>query len=243
MNGGQRKRILIVDDEKGLVQLLSTALKKEEDWTIDTAYSGQEAIDQVKRQAYDLILLDVMLPDIDGFAVCRTIRERTIAPILFLTARTSEIDKLTGLGIGGDDYITKPFNPLEVVARVKAQLRQCQRYQEATQYALEPDVQLGSLTINRSSAQLWVNGKEITCPAKEFELLLFFIDHPNQVFTAQQLYELIWGSDSLGDDKTVAVHIGRIRKKIEKDPKHPNYMVNLRGIGYKFVPPRKEGER
>lgn len=232
------KKILIVDDEAGIVKMLRTVLHKEGYSLIDSAYTGQEAIDKTKKNQYDLILLDVMLPDIDGFQVCGSMREYTLAPILFLTARTGDVDKLTGLGIGGDDYITKPFNPLEVVARINVQFRRMEQYQNAGKSATQDVFRFGPIVIDRKAAQLWVDGKEVSCPAKEFELLLFLAEHPNQVFTAGQLYESIWGLDSMGDEKTVSVHIGRIRKKIEKDMKNPELIVNLRGIGYKFVPPQ-----
>ncbi len=158
---------------------------------------------------------------------------------MFLTARSGDLDKLTGLGIGGDDYITKPFNPLEVAARINVQFRRQEQYQNALQ--VREIYRFGPVVIDRKAAQLWVDEKEVPCPAKEFELLLFLADHPNQVFTSGQLYEHIWGYDSIGDEKTVAIHIMRLRKKIERDAKHPSLIVNLRGIGYKFVPP-KQGE-
>ncbi|SEA32635.1 DNA-binding response regulator, OmpR family, contains REC and winged-helix (wHTH) domain [Lachnospiraceae bacterium NK3A20] len=218
--------------------MLRTVLHKEGYSLVDSAYTGQEAIEKTKQNQYDLVLLDVMLPDIDGFQVCGSMREHTLAPILFLTARTGDIDKLTGLGIGGDDYITKPFNPLEVVARINVQFRRMEQYQKAEKNAIQDVLRFGHVVIDRKAAQLWVDDEEVSCPAKEFELLLFLAEHPNQVFTAGQLYENIWGLDSMGDEKTVSVHIGRIRKKIEKDMKNPEFIVNLRGIGYKFVPPQ-----
>lgn len=228
------QRILIVDDEMGIVQMLETMLRKEGYTHIDSAFNGTDAIEKIQKNTYDLILLDVMLPDIDGFQLCRKMREITVVPILFLTARTSDFDKLTGLGIGGDDYITKPFNPLEVIARINVQFRRIEQYKQSTQK--DEQNRFGSVVIDRKGGRLEVDGKEVSCPAKEFELLLFLVDHPNQVFTVSQLYEHIWGFDSVGDEKTVGIHISRLRKKIEKDVKHPEYIVNLRGIGYKFVP-------
>ncbi|MBK1811280.1 response regulator transcription factor [Clostridium sp. YIM B02505] len=233
------QKILIVDDETGIVKMLETILRKEGYTFISSAFTGQEAMGKIIRQAYDLIVLDVMLPDTDGFKLCQEIRRYTTVPILFLTARSSDLDKLTGLGIGGDDYITKPFNPLEVAARIEVQFRRQEQYQNASQ-ATE-SYRFGTVVIDRKAAQLLVDGKEIPCPAKEFDLLLFLVDHPNQVFTASQLYEHVWGYDSIGDEKTVSIHIMRLRKKIEPDMKNPSLIVNLRGIGYKFVPP-KQGE-
>jgi DNA-binding response OmpR family regulator len=229
------QRILIVDDEPGIVKMLETVLRKEGYEAISGAHTGQEALDKISRHLYDLIVLDVMLPDTDGFRLCRQIREHTAVPILFLTARSSDLDKLTGLGIGGDDYITKPFNPLEVAARIHVQFRRMAQYQAAARQ--DEMYHFGSVVIDKKAAQLWVNGTEIPCPAKEFELLRFLAEHPNQIFTAGQLYEHVWGYDSNGDEKTVAIHIMRLRKKIEQNPKQPSLIVTLRGIGYKFVPP------
>lgn len=231
------KKILIIDDEPGIVKMLETILHKEGYTFIGSAFTGQEALEKISRHPYDLIVLDVMLPDTDGFHLCQKIRQFTVAPILFLTARSSDLDKLTGLGIGGDDYITKPFNPLEVAARIHVQFRRLEQYQAIAQTT--EIYRVGRVVIDKKAAQLWVNGEEIPCPAKEFELLRFLADHPNQVFTAGQLYEHVWGYDSMGDEKTVAIHIMRLRKKIEQDAKQPALIVTLRGIGYKFVPPKQ----
>jgi len=233
------QRILIVDDEPGIVKMLETMLRKEGYTFVSSAFTGQEAMEKISRNSYDLIVLDVMLPDTDGFQLCQEIRQHTNVPILFLTARSGDLDKLTGLGIGGDDYITKPFNPLEVAARINVQFRRQEQYQNAV--PVTEVYRFGSIAVDRKAAALWVDGKEVSCPAKEFELLLFLVDNPNQVFTAGQLYERVWGYDSIGDEKTVAIHIMRLRKKIERDLKQPSLIVNLRGIGYKFIPP-KQGE-
>ncbi|WP_146824736.1 response regulator transcription factor [Alicyclobacillus suci] len=231
--------ILIVDDEPGIVRMLKTMLNKEGFIYVDSALNGQEAMEQIRRNQYDLIVLDVMLPDTNGFRLCQDIRQLTSTPILFLTARSGDLDKLTGFGIGGDDYITKPFNPLEVVARIRAQIRRLHLNQD--QMPSPSMIHYGKLSIDKRAGQLWINDKEVYCPAKEFELLCFLAEHPNVVFTSGQLYEKIWGYDSMGDEKTVAIHIMRLRKKIEEDPKRPKRIINLRSIGYKFVPP-KDGE-
>lgn len=231
--------ILLVDDEAGIVKMLETVLRKEGYASIHSAFTGQEALDKISRIRFDLIVLDVMLPDTDGFLLCQKIRQLTAVPVLFLSSRSSDLDKLTGLGIGGDDYITKPFNPLEVAARIHVQFRRLGHYQASPQ---EQELyRFGRITIDKKAAQLRVDGIEIPCPAKELELLLFLAAHPNQVFTAGQLYDKIWGFDSMGDEKTVAIHIMRLRKKIERDAKQPTLIINLRGIGYKLVPP-KQGE-
>ncbi|MEH6945086.1 response regulator transcription factor [Bacillus sp. JJ722] len=234
----RNEHILLVDDEKGILTMLKTLLEKEGFKRIVTATTGEEAMLQVESASFDLVVLDVMLPDTDGFALCQQIRRHTSVPILFLTARSGDFDKLTGLGIGGDDYITKPFYPLEVVARIQAHLRRQNLYKSPTQ--LKPDIlDFGLFVVNKSAAQLIVNGIDTPCPAKEFELLLFLCEHPNQVFTALQLYEKVWGMALLGDEKTVVIHISRLRKKLEANPSDPKLIVNLRNIGYKFVSPQK----
>ncbi|MCH3965173.1 MAG: response regulator transcription factor [Clostridium sp.] len=226
------QRILLVDDELGIIKMLKTILHKEGYTNIDSASTGKETMTKIMKNTYDLIVLDVMLPDIDGFKLCQKIRQHTFMPILFLTARTGDLDKLTGLGIGGDDYITKPFNPLEVAARINVQFRRMKQYR---QNSMKQEIyHFGTVTVNKKEAKLLVDNREISCPAKEFELLLFLVEHPNQVFTAGQLYENVWGYESMGDEQTVKVHINRLRKKVEPDLKNPSYIINIRGIGYKF---------
>ncbi|WP_058304582.1 response regulator transcription factor [Gorillibacterium timonense] len=234
----RNEHILLVDDEKGILTMLITLLEKEGFHRIATATTGEEALRKVEADSYDLIVLDVMLPDTDGFELCHQIRRHTSAPILFLTARSGNLDKVMGLGIGGDDYITKPFYPLEVVARIQAHLRR-QILAKAPVQAKSTQLDFGSFAINKSAAQLTIQGIDTPCPAKEFELLLFLCEHPNQVFTALQLYEQVWGKAVFGDEKTVVIHISRLRKRMEADPSDPKIIINLRNIGYKFVPPRK----
>lgn len=232
-------KILLVDDEKGILTMLENLLNQEGYTQISTASSGNEALHLVENVAFDLIVLDVMLPDIDGFELCQQIRKITSVPILFLTALTGDLDKLMGLGIGGDDYITKPFNPLEVAARIRAQLRR-QNLNKSSYVGQEEEIlDFGVFTVHKSAGQLIVNGFDRHCTAKEFELLVFLCEHPNRIFTAQQLYEQVWGSALQGDEKTVVIHISKLRKKIEKDPANPGILVNIRGLGYKFVPPCK----
>lgn len=231
------QRILLVDDDPGMIEMLKKVLQKEGYSFISSAFTGEEALTQVKQQSFDYIVLDVMLPDIDGFNLCQSIRQITHSPILFLTARSSDLDKLTGFGVGGDDYVTKPFNPLEIVARIKAHFRRTRVNQSSV--TSDGAIQHGRLVIDKQAGQLFLDGQEIYCPAKELAILHFLASHPNQVFTAGQLYEKIWGYDYYGDAKTVAVHIMRLRKKIERDPKHPELIVTLRNIGYKFVSPQR----
>lgn len=235
----ESERILLVDDEEGLLEMLKITLEKERYKNITCATTAAQALDYIKNNEYDLILLDVMLPDFSGFELCQEARKYTYTPIIFLTARDSDYDKLSGLAIGGDDYITKPYNPMEVVARVKAILRR-QKYGKDKPVEEIRQFDFGRFQLNPEDATLVVGGEAVECTAKEFELLTFFCKNPNRVFTAGQLYEAVWDSLGLGDDKTVAMHISRIRKKIGDDAKNASMIVNLRGIGYKFVPPGRE---
>ncbi|MUT66987.1 response regulator transcription factor [Paenibacillus sp. NEAU-GSW1] len=238
----RNEQLLLVDDEKGILTMLETLLRKEGFQRIMTATTAAEALQYVKTSsAIELILLDVMLPDMDGFELCQQIRKLTSVPILFVSARTGDLDKVMGLGFGGDDYITKPFHPMEVVARVNAQLRRHNVYKSKPR-AKPQLLDFGVFAVNKGSGQLLVNGAETACPAKEFELLTFLCEHPNQVFTAMQLYDQVWGTALMGDEKTVVIHISRLRKKIELDAANPRIIVNIRGIGYRFMPPSNQGD-
>jgi len=226
-------KLLLVDDEQGLLDMLNYMLEKEGFKHVDFANHAEEALRYANHTAYDLIVLDVMLPDMDGFELCRRLRQVTNVPILFLTARVTDMDKIMGLTLGGDDYITKPFNPLEVVARIKAQLRRQELAKNRS--APQSDVyDFGDFQLYKKQGRLVVNGREEGCPAKEFELLAFLCEHPNQVFSNRHLYERIWGQESMGDENTVMVHIRRLRQKIESDPQNPKLIVNIRGMGYKL---------
>ncbi|MDM5250734.1 MULTISPECIES: response regulator transcription factor [unclassified Lysinibacillus] len=232
-------KILIVDDEIGILKLLEITLRKEHFTNIETASSGKDTLQLVKSNAYDIILLDIMLPDISGFELCTEIRKHTNTPIIFVSARSTDFDKLTGLGIGGDDYITKPFNPLEVVARIKVMLRRQKMY-ESSQQQQSTKFEFGYFTLNPESATLIVNNQLVECTAKELELLHFFCKNPNRIFTTTQLYEFVWGNDVYGEEKTVTIHISKLRKKLGDDTRNPKIIVNLRGIGYKFIPPKED---
>jgi DNA-binding response OmpR family regulator len=229
-----KEKILFVDDEVGLLEMLKLHFSKNGFNNLYFAKSGQEALDLFRKEYFDLIVLDIMLPDIDGLELCRLFRRDSFIPILFLTARTGDIDKITGLTIGGDDYITKPFNPLEVLARTNALLRR-QKYAKETLTQQKVIYDFGYFQLNKNEARLTVNHQEVSCPLKEFELLEFFCEHPNQVFSTRHLHERVWGDLSLGSENTVMVHIRRLRQKIEIDPSNPRYLVNIRGFGYKFV--------
>ncbi|KZS43279.1 DNA-binding response regulator [Paenibacillus glucanolyticus] len=231
--------ILLIDDEKGILDMLTLVLKKEGFRHIHHALTGAEAVAMAYGKSYDLVVLDVTLPDIDGFEVCRRLRQTMDMPILFLTSRTTDLDKLTGFAMGGDDYITKPFNPLEVAARMKAQLRRQNQKSNAKQ---APRFDYGYFVVDKEGGQLVVDGCSVECPAREFALLTFFCEHPNRIFSIRQLYEQVWGDEYLGDEKTVAIHISRLRKKIESDASKPQFLLNVRGLGYKIVKPEKKGE-
>ncbi|ETI69984.1 response regulator transcription factor [Neobacillus vireti] len=226
-------QLLIVDDEKAILHMLTTILKKEAFNLIDTASSAEDALALCQTKRYDLILLDVMLPNRSGFEICPLIRETTDAPIFFLTARSTDLDKLSGFALGADDYITKPFNPLEVVARIKAHLRRHSGKLTNTSKAI---YQYGFIHVNTLSGEVTVGGKTVEIPAQVYQLLLFFCKHPNQLFSKSQLYENVWGEEFLGEDNTVMVHIRKLREKIEDNPSKPCHILTVRGLGYKFVP-------
>ncbi|MEK6989428.1 response regulator transcription factor [Paenibacillus sp. FSL K6-1566] len=233
--------VLLVDDEQGLCDMLTAVLKKEGFRFVRSAGTGEEAMRLLKELDPDVIILDVMLPDEDGFEVCRKIRKITEAPILFLTARDTDLDKLMGFGIGGDDYMTKPFNPLEVVARIKARLKYKLKQERSAQSRIT-QLDFGYFRLDLEAGELIVNGKEVECPAREWELLVFLCRHPNRIFSTRQLYESVWNEPYLGDEKTVVIHIFRLRKRMEPDPGNPRFLVNVRGLGYKMLLPRKEQE-
>ncbi|MBB3111372.1 DNA-binding response OmpR family regulator [Paenibacillus phyllosphaerae] len=240
-------KILIVDDERAIADMMATVLRKEGFSRIDLAHDGEEALAACARTRYDLVLLDVMMPGRSGLEICPFIRGTTDAPIFFLTARSSDFDKLSGFAVGGDDYITKPFNPLEVVARIQAQLRrylqpkQQLALAEETAQGMSGRYDFGRFQVDEAQATLTVEGQPSHCPALVFQLLLFLCKHPNRVFSKSELYERVWGEEAFADDNTVMVHVHRIRERIERNPSKPEYLVNVRGLGYKLMLP--EGER
>ncbi|WCF09963.1 response regulator transcription factor [Paenibacillus thiaminolyticus] len=238
-------RILIVEDDSAIGKMVRTVLGKEGFTDVVCAASGEEAVRYCASHPVHLIVLDVMLPGKSGFELAPFLREATDAPIIFVTARTTDLDKLTGFALGGDDYMTKPFNPLELAARVKAQLK---RYlASAGKPAPEPKAApaaryvYGRFSVDEAAGELRVAGVPVECPAMVFQLLLFFCRHPNRMFTKQELYERVWGCDAMSDDNTVMVHIHRIRERIEEVPGRPRLLVTVRGMGYKLVPPEQDG--
>ncbi|WP_188454771.1 response regulator transcription factor [Virgibacillus oceani] len=225
------KTILIIEDDQSIAELERDYLEIE-GFETELASDGKKGLEAVIQHHYDLILLDLMLPSINGFDLCRQIRERTNIPILMVTAKYEDIDKVRGLGLGADDYIVKPFSPSELVARVKAHLA---RYERLIQHnAPKAEINIRGLQLNTTSRQVFINGKEVPFTTKEFDLLTFFATHPNQVFSKEHLFERIWGFDSMGDNATVTVHVKKIRKKIEKDTENPPYIQTVWGAGYRF---------
>ena len=227
--------ILLVDDETAILQLLTTILEKEGFSHITAATSAEMALSLTQQNDYDLIILGGMVPGQSGFDIWSIIRQKTDCPIFFLTAKTSDLDKISGFSHGADDYITKPFNPLEVVARMKAQLRRHMK-QVMPHEQKAHSSSFGRFEIDRYSAELTVNGRVVECSAQLFQLLLFFCENPNYVFSKEEIYEKVWGAPAYnGDDNTVMVHIRKLREKIEQDPSKPEYIKTVRGLGYKFI--------
>ncbi|MEK5465428.1 response regulator transcription factor [Paenibacillus sp. FSL R7-0210] len=228
--------ILLVDDEQAILHMLRTVLLKEQFLDIDTVTTGEDAIAACEKKTYHCIVLDVMLPGRSGLEICPFLRQITDAPILFLTAKTTDYDKLTGFAVGGDDYVVKPFNPLEVVARIKSLLRRyLPRQTEPEKLPREGIYDYGRFQVMEPAGELRVEGQPVNCPALVYQLLLFFCKHPNRIFTKSELYERVWGSEAISDDNTVMVHIHRIRERIEADPSNPELLVNVRGLGYKLI--------
>jgi two-component system, OmpR family, response regulator RegX3 len=228
-------KILIVDDEKAIVKMLEMMLRKEGFEHLYTAHTGKDALEIIENNELDIIILDVMLPDGSGFDFCPRIRQHTNAYILFLTARVSDLDVLTGFATGGDDYVTKPFNPLEVAARIKAYLRRNKEAPSVPKHEISNRYDFGRFILDESAGELLVNDELVSCPTQVYLLLLYFCKHPNKVLSKSALLEAVWGFDSYVDDNTVSVHIRRIRERIEDDPSKPKLLLTVRGLGYKLV--------
>lgn len=224
-------RILIIEDDKEIAGIERDYLELE-GMEADIAADGLGGLEAALGGSYDLVLLDLMLPGMDGFSVCRRLREKLDIPILMVTARTQDIDKIRGLGFGADDYIEKPFSPAVLVARVKANLAQYSRLRPKHEDSAV--ITAGALVIDAAARTVAVHGRPVALTNKEFELLLFLARHPNQVFSREDLYELIWGLESMGDNITVAVHVNRLRDKLEDDPSSPQLIQTVWGVGYRL---------
>lgn len=226
------EKILVVDDDYEINQLIKFYLEKEF-FQVYNVFNGTDAIRIVKNEKPDLIILDIMLHDIDGIELCLTIRRETDAPILFLSCKSEELDKILALSVGGDDYLTKPFLPGELIARIKAHLRRNRMLTEAHQK--EEIISFANVDINFSSREVMINGRSVNFPAKEFDILEVFVKNPKRVYSPEQIYEKVWKEECMpADVRTIMVYISNIRKKIEKDPSQPKYIINVRGVGYKF---------
>lgn len=224
-------KILIVEDDASIAEIERDYLKLEK-FDVEIATNGISGLEYGLSGDYDLILLDLMLPGIDGFTVCRKLREKLDIPILMVTARQEDLDKIRGLGMGADDYIEKPFSPSVLVARVKAHLARFNRLTKREETSSQ--IRLGGICVNTFSHRVYVNDSEVELKNKEYELLLFLMINADIVFSRDKLYEKIWGMDALGDSATVAVHINRIREKIETDPANTQYIQTVWGAGYRF---------
>lgn len=226
------KRVLVVDDEKLIVKGIRFSLEQD-DIKVDCAYDGEEALEYVRNNQYDIILLDVMLPKLTGFEVCQQIREFSSVPIIMLTAKGDDMDKILGLEYGADDYITKPFNILEVKARIKAIMRRTETKNAPrdTQRLIES----GDMRLDCEGRRVYIANREINLTAKEFEVLELLMLNPNKVYGREALLNLVWGTDYPGDVRTVDVHIRRLREKIEENPSEPKYVHTKWGVGYYFL--------
>ncbi len=233
-------KIMIVDDEPDILDLLEKTLHIEGFRSITKIDNGLKAISVCKEVNPDIIVLDVMLPGLDGYEVCKRVRQFSHCPILFLSSKNDELDKILGLAVGGDDYVTKPFSPKEVAYRIKAQLR---RVEYGQKMETEPFIHIGELRIEANSCRVIKGNREIGLTAREFEILKYLAENKGCVISRERLYETIWGEDSFGCDNTVMVHIRHLREKIEENPNAPQYIITVKGLGYKLVNPDEKQQK
>ncbi|PGM53319.1 response regulator transcription factor [Bacillus sp. AFS053548] len=226
------KKVLIIEDDQSIA-LLQRDYLEINDFEVEIESNGKSGLQKALSKEYDLIILDLMLPELNGFEICKKIRESKDIPILIVSAKTEDIDKIRGFGLGADDFIVKPFSPSELIARVKAHLSRYQRLASKGQIN-EEELQVRGLTIQKDSRKVLVNGEEKIFTTKEFNLLTFLASNPNKVFSKELLFDRIWGFETVGDISTVTVHIRKIREKIEVDPSNPNYIETIWGAGYRF---------
>ncbi len=230
------KKILIVEDDRLAADLERDYLEAS-GYQVEVCGNGREGLEKAETGSYDLLLLDVMLPEISGFDICRRIRQDQNVPIILVTARTEDVDKIRGLGLGADDYMVKPFNPTELVARVGAHIRIHERllYDKKKESEQEEELRYKDLVISAPYRKVTLGGHEVKLKNREYELLHFLASHPGMVFSKDTLFERIWGLEAAGDTATVTVHVNRIREKIEKNPQKPEYILTVWGAGYKFA--------
>lgn len=219
--------VLVVDDDESIAELLRDFLEND-GFRVRTADSAERALAELSERPVDCLVLDIMMPGMNGFELCRRIRETSSVPLLFLSARGEDVDKIRGLAIGGDDYIVKSASPGEIVARVKAVLRRAGASREPRAAVLDD----GRLRLDLATREVWVNGRGVSLSPKEYDLLRWFAEHPRQVFTYEQLLDRFW--EGVGDKHTIRVHLGRLREKLEEKPNEPRYLINVWGVGYRF---------
>jgi DNA-binding response OmpR family regulator len=227
------KRILIIEDDPVIAEVQKDYLEAS-GFRVDIAEDGEAGLAKAMEEEVDLIILDLMLPKTDGFEICRRIRREKNIPILMVSAKKEDVDKIRGLGLGADDYLTKPFSVGELVARVKAHLSRYERLTADARVKKRNEIRLRGIRIDRWSRKVFVHEREIALTAKEYDLLLFLIRHPNRVFSKEELFEKVWGMDAIGDNATVTVHISQLREKIEADPSNPQYIETIWGVGYRM---------
>ncbi|QOR34043.1 response regulator transcription factor [Clostridium sp. 'deep sea'] len=224
-------KILIIDDEIDICELLKLYLENA-GYQVEYCHTGEQALEYAQSFNPDLIILDVLLPDTTGIKLCPELRTIVSCPIIFLSCKKQEHEKISGLEAGGDDYISKPFSPRELVARIKANLRRENIATARNRSVLQENIKLPSMTINRNNHTVDINGEVVPLSVKEFELLVFLASSPNKIFSVEEIYDEIWGDAGVGDIRTVMVHIRNVRKKIEKNPARPRHIINVRGAGY-----------
>ena len=226
-------KILLVDDEKDIADLIEEVLRQDSFENIKKVYTGMDAVQVCREYQPDVVVLDIMLPDIGGIEVCKQIREFSFCSILFLSSKNDDIDKILGLSCGGDDYITKPFSPREIVYRIKAQLRR-QQYQSVMRTDVKGLLTVGGLVLDRESSRIYKNEKEIDLTGREFLLLSYLMENADKIISKERLYEQVWGEYSSICDNTIMVHIRHIREKIEDTPSTPKQLITIKGLGYKL---------
>ncbi|RDY26469.1 DNA-binding response regulator [Romboutsia weinsteinii] len=232
----KQSKILVVDDEREILNLISTVLKKEGFENIYTADTGKEGIEIFKEEKPNLAILDIMLPDIEGYDICKKIRQTSDIPILFLSAKSEELDRLVGLSLGADDYITKPFSVKELALRVKIQLRRnFKQFNTEDENDKSKSMIVGPFEVNEERLEVKKNGEVLLLKPKELKIFIYMVKHKNQIISKERFCDEVWGDDFIGYDNTIMVHIRRLREKIEDDPSNPKYILNVKGLGYKLV--------
>ncbi|MED4447189.1 response regulator transcription factor [Bacillus thuringiensis] len=232
-----KKNILIVDDDKDIIDLLKLFLEMENFFVVE-ASNGEVALKCLEENHIDLAIVDIMMPKMDGYQLIKKIRETLQFPILILSAKSQEVDKIIGLGIGADDFITKPFSALEIIARVQAHLRRSYEFNDKAVEGKEKQIHVGDLVLDHHSCTLYKSSETITLSATEYKILTLFMEEPGRIFTKKQIFESVWSDYYCADDNTIMVHISRLREKLEDSPKNPIYIKTIRGLGYRFA--RKE---